>query len=112
MSLDDALPMILWTLYFIKAQGYTVDQNVVYQDNMSTMRLAINGQVSSSKRTKHIKARYYFIKDKIDEGEVEIRHCPTKKMWSDILNKPKTGAAFRKDRAMLMNVPVEYDDHV
>ena len=79
---------------------------------MSTMRLAINGQLSSSKRTKHIKARYYFIKDKIHEGEVEVRHCPTEKMWSDILNKPKTGAAFRKDRAMLMNVPVEYDDHV
>ena len=37
---------------------------------------------------------------------------PYQEMWSDILNKPKTGAAFRKDWAMLMNVPVEYDDHV
>lgn len=55
--------MILWTLYFIEAQGYTVDRNVMYQDNMSTMRLAINGQFSSSRCTKHIKDRYYFIKD-------------------------------------------------
>ncbi len=31
-------------------------------------------------------------------------------MWSDVLNKPKQGQAFRKDRAMLMNVSVDYSD--
>jgi len=72
----------------------------------------VNGKFSSSKRTKHIKARYFFVKDKIEEGEVEIRYCPTEKMWSDVLNKPKQGSPFRKDRAMLMGIPEEYDDHV
>ena len=76
------------------------------------MQLAVNGSLSSSPRTKHIKTRYYFIKDKIEEGEVEIQHCPTEKMWSDVLNKPKQGAGFRKDRSVLMNVPVDYDDQV
>ena len=66
--------------------------------------------MSSSKRTKHIKARYYFIKDKVEEGEVEVQYCPTDKMWSDVLNKPKQGLPFRTDRAMLMNIPVNYDD--
>ena len=33
-------------------------------------------------------------------------------MWSDVLNKSKQGGPFRKDRAMLMSVPVEYDDNV
>ena len=28
------------------------------------------------------------------------------------MNKPKSGAAFRRDRAKLMNVPVDYDDEV
>ena len=79
---------------------------------MSTINLAVNGTFSSSKRTKHIKTRYFFIKDKIEEGKVEIRYCPTEKMWSDVLNKPKQGGPFRKDRAMLMGVPVEYDDNV
>ena len=31
-------------------------------------------------------------------------------MWSDVLNKPKQGLPFRTDRAMLMNIPVNYDD--
>ena len=102
--------MILWCLYFIEAQGYTVEQNVVFQDNQSTMRLAVNGSLSLSKRTKHIKARYYFIKDKIEEGEVDVRYCPTTEMWSDVLNKPKHGTPFKKDRAKLMNVPLAYDN--
>ena len=74
------------------------------------IRLATNESLSSSKRTKHIKARYYFIKDKVDEGEVEVQYCPTEKMWSDVLNKPKQGTPFRTDRAVLMNVPVDYND--
>ena len=97
VALDDALPMILWCLYFIKAQGYIVEQNVVFQDNQSTMKLAVNKSLSSSKRTKHIKARYYFIKEKIEEGEVDVRYCPTTEMWSDVINKPKHGTLFKKD---------------
>ena len=74
------------------------------------MRLAVNGSLSSSKTTKHIKARYYFIKDKIKEGKVDVGYCPTTEMWSDVLNKPKHGTSFKKDRAVLMNVPLKYDD--
>ena len=112
VALDNALTTILWTLYFIEAQGYSIKQTMIFEDNMSTTNLAVNGIFSSSKRTKHIKARYFFIKDKIEEGKVEIRYCPTKKMWSDVLNKHKQGAPFRKDRAMLMGVPEEYNDNV
>ena len=72
----------------------------------------MNGSMSSSSHTKHIKARYYFVKVKVEEGEVDIRYCPTKKMWSDILNKPQQGSPFSKDRAMIMNVPVNYYDRV
>ena len=112
VGIDDALPLILWARYFIEAQGYTVTQNVMYQDNKSTILLANNGRWSSSKRTKHIKSRYFFIKDKVDSGEVSIKHRPTNEMWSDVLTKPKQGHAFKMDRAMLMNCPLEYDDDV
>ena len=36
----------------------------------------------------------------------------TEKIWSDILNKPKQGAPFRKDKAVLMGIPEECDDNV
>jgi hypothetical protein len=110
VGIDDALPFILWLRYFIEAQGYTVEENILYQDNKSTILLANNGRWSSSKRTKHIKSRYFFVKDKIEKGELKIEHQPTEKMWSDVLTKPKQGRGFKQDRAILMNVEEDYDD--
>ena len=77
---------------------------------MATMRIEINGTLSSSKRIKHIKARYFFIKDKVDLGEVEIEHCPTETMWADVLNKPKGGKPSRLDHSYLVNVEIDYDN--
>jgi len=94
VGLDDSLPLILWGKYFLEAQGYTVEHNIVRQDNKSTLLLARNGKFSSGKRTKHIKARYFNITDKVDSGDLELRYEPTESMWSDILNKPKQGQAF------------------
>ena len=51
ISDDDMLVKVLWSLYFIQAQGYSVDQNILYQDNMATMRLEINGILFSSHLT-------------------------------------------------------------
>ncbi len=110
VGIDDALPWILWCRYFIESQGYTVEQNILYQDNKSTILLAKNGRWSGSKRTKHIKSRYFFVKDKIDKGEVEVHHEPSERMWSEMLTKPKQGMAFRVDRSHLMNVPEDYND--
>ena len=35
----DALPSFLWMRYFIKVQGFTVNESVMYQDNFSAMIL-------------------------------------------------------------------------
>ena len=36
---DDMMPSILWTRYFLKAQGYCMDNNIIFQDNCSAMLL-------------------------------------------------------------------------
>jgi hypothetical protein len=33
VGMDNMMSSILWTRYFMKAQGYTVRDNVVFQDN-------------------------------------------------------------------------------
>ena len=83
------LPTALWSRYFIEAQGYDVEQMILYQDNQATMRLEVNGRFSSTKWTKHINARYFFITDCIEQGDLMVQYCPTEIMWVDILNKPK-----------------------
>ncbi len=75
---------------------------------MSTLSLAKNGYVSSSKRTKNIKAKYFFIRHFHHTGELDLQYCPTEQMWADVLTKPLQGAKFRLMRAFLMNCPVDY----
>ena len=111
VGVDDALPMMLWCKYFIKAQGCTVEKNILYQDNKSAILTAKNGWISSSKRTKHIKARYFLVEDKIDNNKLEVKHRLTDAMWSGVFNKLKQGTPFWVFRGVLMNVSGHYDDY-
>ena len=38
---DQAISFILHTIYFIEAQGYSVKQNILFQDSQSTMQLEV-----------------------------------------------------------------------
>ena len=98
-GIDDALKHIMWGFYFIQARGYEVTKNIIVQDNKSNILMAKNGRFSCSKRTKHIKNRYFIIKDKIGKGEVIIKYCPTGKMWADINTKYLQGILFYKMRS-------------
>ena len=106
---DNAMPHMLWTRCFLKAQGYGIDNNIFYQDNMSEMLLEKKGKKSSTKNTKHINVRYYFIKDRLETGDVVINHCPTEEMLGDIFTNPLQGSLFRNFRAEIMNIPDDLD---
>ena len=56
---DYFMPPICWTRYFLEAQGYCVDDNILYQDNKSSILLEKNGKASSGKRTKHMNICYF-----------------------------------------------------
>jgi hypothetical protein len=99
---DDVMPQILWTLYFIEAQGYKINDNVLYQDNQSSILLETNGRGSSGKRTRHMNVRYFFIADRVKSKEIRIEYCPTGIMVADYFTKALQGMIFRKLRDMIM----------
>jgi hypothetical protein len=110
VGIDDVIPTMLWSLYFIQAQGIDTKRIRLYQDNKSTILLANHGQMSSSKRTKHIKAKFFFIADRVSAGEIAIEHMPTEDVWIDGNTKPNEGRRFRVDRSKIMNCPIDVPD--
>ena len=58
---NDAVPQLLWTNYFLEAQGWSTQDTIVGQDNKSCMLLEKNGEASLSKRTKHVNIRHFFL---------------------------------------------------
>ena len=108
VGVDDLMPAICWTRYFMEAQGYGVDDNHVLQDNRSSILLEKNGKASSSKRTKHINIRYYFVTDRIAMNELSVHWCPTEDMIADFATKPLQGQLFYKFRDHIMGItPIE-----
>ena len=56
VGVDDLLPTVLWTIYYIEVRGCNVGHNIIHQDNESTLRMLINGKKLCTPRTKYIKA--------------------------------------------------------
>ena len=104
VGVHDAMPKLLWTKNFLASQGFDVRNNVLHQDNKSTILLAKNGRASSSKRTRHFDIRYFFVKDRIDKKELQIQYCPTEDMLADFFTKPLQGKLFYKLRNYIMNM--------
>ena len=94
MALSDASSLTYDELQFIQSRGIKIEFAKMYQDNTSTITMAKKGK-SCSDRTKHIKLRYFFMKQFIDSGEFSITHCLTELIAVDILTKPLQGKLFR-----------------
>ena len=43
VAVHDNMPSILWTRYFLEAQGYKMKPSMIHQDNQSAMLLETNG---------------------------------------------------------------------
>ena len=74
----------------------------IHQDNQSTIRL-INNNRPISQRTKHIDIRYFFLRDRIENKDIEIIYTPSNEMISDLLTKPLPVPQFNKLKKILMN---------
>ena len=67
IGVDDVMDKILWTKLFLQAQGVQIQENILYQDNQSSIKLETNGKWSSGKRTRAINIRYFFVTDNVEK---------------------------------------------
>jgi hypothetical protein len=104
VGVDDISPQMLWTRYFVKAQGYKVEESILNQDNLSAMILETSGKASSSKRTKKTRVRYVFIKDRIASVDVTLKKFPAEVMLADHFTKPFKGSMFRQFRDEIQGI--------
>ena len=103
IAADEVVGPMLWTARFLQAQGYNIQDNILYQDNRSAMLLESNGRDSAGKRSRHFNIRYFFVKDLKEKGELSIRYCPTDDMTADYMTKLTHGGKFAKFRSEIMN---------
>ena len=104
VGVDDLMPQILWMQYFLEDQGFKVSDDIVYQDNQSSMKLEKHRQASSGKQTWHINICNFFVTDRIWENESMVEYCPTEMVVADFYTKPLQGKLFRLFQNMIMKL--------
>ena len=98
VGIDDAMTLVMWMKYFFESQVWSANINcplkplgsdvTIEQDNTSGIQLEINKWKSSSKRTKHINVRYFYITDRLKAGDISrIIYKPTEDMESEYCTK-------------------------
>ena len=86
----------------MKAQGYIIEKNVLFQDNKSSILLETYGRPSAGKRSRAINIWYFFVTNQVELGNIQIEHMPTDEMWADYMTKPLQGEKFRKFRTLIL----------
>ena len=97
VEMSDMCSTVLWALEWLRELDNNVKSALVYQDNLSAMQLAINGDLPTGK-SKHIEIRYYLLKNYIDNWKFEIKHQTSYNMIAEILTNPIQGEQFRRHR--------------
>ena len=102
VAVAEYLPYLIRFRYFMQAQGYVIENNILYQDNKSAILMERNGRNSCTGNSRHINVRYFWIKDRVDNKEVRVEYMPTKMMLADYFTKPLVGSQFRLLRSFVM----------
>jgi hypothetical protein len=94
VALSDEAGLLFHIEDFLKSQGY-VSKIIIGQDNQSTIAM-IGGRTKESMRTRHIKVRYYWLRERMKLGDIKIEYVPGAEMMADILTKPMQGTIFKR----------------
>ena len=86
----------------MESQGYKIEDNILFQDNQSTIKMETNGRRSCIGNSRHVNIRYFFVKDLVDKKQVKIIYCPTGIMLADFFTKHLQGELYRFFRDIIM----------
>ena len=61
VGISDYLPCNIWWINFLSGQGYTIHNNILFQDNESAICMEKNGRNLCTGNSRHIHICYFFV---------------------------------------------------
>ena len=83
----------------------TSEPVLINEDNKSAIAIARNPQFHG--RVKHINIKYHFIREQVNDNNIELKYCQTSEMIADMLTKGLGKVKFEKLRQMAGVVPLD-----
>ena len=87
---------------FLEEIGFPqTEPTVVYNDNQAA--IAMSKQTFSTSATRHMKLRFHYIREKLQDGTIQVRYLETGKMVADMMTKALGRVLFERFRNMLLD---------
>lgn len=100
VSLSEASQELVWLLSLFKDLGVQQGGPVtIREDNQSCIKFV--GAERSTRRSKHIETRQYYVKQLFEDKVLDLEYCSTENMVADILTKPLGTIKHHKLAGML-----------
>ena len=97
VALSHATQEAVWLRQLTSDLGCNTTQpTVIYEDNQAAICMAKN----PTSKSKHIEIKYHYVREKVQDGIVEINYCKTEEMIADIMTKGLGKEKFLKLREM------------
>ena len=78
----------------MESQGYTIDSNLLWQDNEGAQRMVENINMSCPIKSRPIAIKFFWITDRVKQGLLRVQHCSTDIMLAGFFTKPLQGKKF------------------
>lgn len=86
MAFTHATKEAVWLHKLFKDIGFSQNGPMtIFSDNQSCISLSRNPTFHA--RTKHVKIQHHFVREKIENGEIDLVFCGTQDMVADVLTK-------------------------
>lgn len=99
MAVSDCCKEVMWIKHMFKELGIIIGKIPICSDNNGAIFTANNPV--QEKRMKHIDVKYHYIRQCIEDGEVEVQHVDTSENTADIFTKPLGYVKFNQFRDQL-----------
>ena len=100
VALSLATQEIVWLKKLLQDVNVRSEKSlVIYEDNQGAIELSKNAKFHN--RTKHIDIAFHFIREKVGNGSIDVKYCPTDQMLADIMTKSLSKEKFIKFREQL-----------
>ena len=94
VAASECAKKVVWLKRLLGECTTLKDMPILRVDNQAAVRLAQNPEYH--RRTKHIRLRHFFVREKVTEGELGIQHVSTEEQVADIMTKPLHFPTFKK----------------
>jgi len=101
---------VIYIQEILKRAGYDQGPATIYEDNQAA--IAITNNPCHRKRTRHIRRRYHWVRQCVQDKTIYVTYVPTDDNTADLFTKALPEAAFTKHRDQAKNLPRRFKNYM